>query len=412
MAMTELEKAQARFKAGQVFTPGSPINERDLFAGRLDQVQKILNAASQTGYHAVLYGERGVGKTSLSNVLASFLNEAAGRALYPRVNCDASDTFTSVWKKAFKDITLTNTKKLAGFSDRSEIETRSFVEGLPAELAPDDIRRLLAQLSAACRIVITFDEFDRIEDRKITLLMADTIKNLSDYAIPVTILIIGVADSVDALIDEHHSIERSLVQIPMPRMSVDEIMNIVNNGLTRLGMSIRPEALLEISEMSQGLPYITHLLSLHTARKALDRGVDLVEESDLKAGIALALEQWQQSIKSAYYDATRSQQPGAIYREVLLACAMAEIDDLGYFSAASVRVPLRVITQRDYDIPNFARHLKELSETGRGQILQRTGEKRRIRYRFTSPIMCPYIVMRGFQEGLIDKKIMRQFRRR
>lgn len=412
MPRSELEKVQLKWQAGQVFTPGSPINERDLFAGRLDQVQKILDAASQTGYHAVLYGERGVGKTSLSNVLSSFLTDAGGSALYPRVNCDASDTFTSIWKKAFKDITLTNTRKLAGFSDRSDIETRSFVEGLPAELAPDDIRRLLAQLASACRIVVTFDEFDRIADRKITLLMADTVKNLSDYAIPVTILIIGVADSVDALIDEHQSIERSLVQIPMPRMSAEEIMNIVNNGLRRLHLDIKGDALGEIAEMSQGLPYITHLLSLHTARNAIDRGVSTIEEADLRKGIELSLDQWQQSIKSAYYDATRSQQPGAIYREVLLACAMAEIDDLGYFSASNVRVPLRVITERDYDIPNFARHLKELSESGRGQILQRTGEKRRIRYRFTSPIMCPYIVMRGFQEGLIDKRVMRQFRRR
>jgi hypothetical protein len=58
--------------------------------------------------------------------------------------------------------------------------------------------------------------------------------------------------------------------------------------------------------------------------------------------------------------------------------------------------------------PNFARHLKELSDPGRGQILQRTGEKRRIRYRFASPILRPYIIMRGFGERIITKTMLKK----
>ena len=46
------------------FHTGSPVNGRDLFAGRLDQLQKLMDGVSQRGYHAVLFGER-VGKTSL-----------------------------------------------------------------------------------------------------------------------------------------------------------------------------------------------------------------------------------------------------------------------------------------------------------------------------------------------------------
>jgi hypothetical protein len=60
-------------------------------------------------------------------------------------------------------------------------------------------------------------------------------------------------------------------------------------------------------------------------------------------------------------------------------------------------------TGRPYDIPNFARHLKQLSEKGRGDMLQRVGEARRLRYRFTSPLLCPYILMKGFTDKLLDK---------
>lgn len=58
------ERAAAIMKTleiNKVFTPGSPVNERDLFAGRILQISTLIEATSQRGYHAVLYGERGVG---------------------------------------------------------------------------------------------------------------------------------------------------------------------------------------------------------------------------------------------------------------------------------------------------------------------------------------------------------------
>ena len=57
------------FMLGTVFKPTSPINREDLFAGRQSQRQDVLDAINQQGQHAVLYGERGVGKTSLANML-------------------------------------------------------------------------------------------------------------------------------------------------------------------------------------------------------------------------------------------------------------------------------------------------------------------------------------------------------
>src|SRR5262249_47794777 len=151
-------------------------------------------------------------------------------------------------------------------------------------------------------------------------LMADTIKMLSDYSVSATLVVIGVADSVDALIGQHESIERALIQVPMPRMSRAETGQIVKNGLTRLAMKCAGEALDQITGLSQGLPYITHLLALHSTRAAITRGSKTLETEDVDRGINASLGQWQQSVRSAYYHATKSQQPGHIYKEVLLAC--------------------------------------------------------------------------------------------
>ncbi len=395
-----------RFEAGSVFTPGAPINELDLFAGRQKEIEKIVDAVSQKGLHAVLFGDRGVGKTSLANILGAFVQRGGQRIVFPRTNADPQDTFSSLWRRVLQDIEFEHTRSGLGFTAEEQKSRSRFIDSMPSEIRPDDVRRALTQLGQFSLLIVCIDEFDRLQNPEVAETMSDTIKALSDAAVPATVLLIGVADSVDNLITDHRSIERSLVQIPMPRMSADETRQIVENGLQRLKMKAEETALKEISELSQGLPYITHLLALHSVRAALRAKRLTVCPSDVEDGIQRALDNWQQSIITAYYEATKSPQPGHLYKEVLLACALAEVDEKNYFTAAAVRTPLRLIARPDLDIPNFSRHLKEFSDDRRGNILTREGETRRFRYRFVSPLMRPYIIMRGFSDQLLTKKIM------
>ena len=402
--MTKINYRERWMLAGQVFTPGSPVSERDLFAGRQDQINRIMEAVSQRGFHAVLFGDRGVGKTSLANVLSAFLQEVGAKVLFARANCDATDDFSSLWRKVLQEITVLEIREGIGFDAKKKQLHRKLVEALPEVLRPDDIRRTLTFAGQSITLVIAIDEFDRLTDRVVAALVADTVKALSDSASPATVILIGVADSVDQLIEGHRSIERSLVQVPMPRMSSQETEQIVHKGVERLKMKITKEAVAEIVRLSQGLPYVTHMLSLYTARAALDSEALTISSSAVDAGIKASLEQWQESIKTAYYDATRSHQPDHLYKEVLLSCALAEVDDKSFFTAASVRGPLRIIAERpEFDIPNFARHLKEMSEQRRGKILVREGETRRLRYRFVNPLMRPYVIMRGVADGLLTQ---------
>src|SRR4051794_31722718 len=63
-----------RIKAvSRAFTPSSPITDRDLFAGRQAQLQTLIVVDAQPGQHAVVYGVRGAGKTSLARVAQSII---------------------------------------------------------------------------------------------------------------------------------------------------------------------------------------------------------------------------------------------------------------------------------------------------------------------------------------------------
>jgi len=119
-------------------------------------------------------------------------------------------------------------------------------------------------------------------------------------------------------------------------------------------MTIDADARERITHLSHGLPTFTHLLTQHAALQAVDRGDANITSVDLKSAMQEAVESQAETIKSAYHDATSSPKKN-LYREVLLACALAPKNDLGYFSAVDVREPMQKITGKPYDIPAFSR---------------------------------------------------------
>lgn len=58
-----------RAASQNLFKPKTPIDDDKLFAGRLTQISDVLDAVYEDGGHAVIFGERGVGKTSLARII-------------------------------------------------------------------------------------------------------------------------------------------------------------------------------------------------------------------------------------------------------------------------------------------------------------------------------------------------------
>lgn len=391
-------------EAGRVFTPNTPIDERSLFAGRQTQLRRVVDVVNQKGQHGILFGERGVGKTSLSNVLSQFLS-AQTQVLAPRVNCDGADSYESVWRKVFDQIELLQQVPGIGFNAPGRNELVRPSDWLAGDVTPDAVRRVLTLMSSNFLPILILDEFDRLteEGRRA---FADTIKSLSDHAVPATVLLVGVGDSVDQLIREHESVGRALVQIQMPRMQNAEIRSIIETGLQRLQMEIDEDALEKIARLAQGLPHYAHLLGLHSSRDAIDSRTVRVSKDCVNHAITKSMTDAQQSIRTAYHSAIRSQRRDNLFGDVLLACALAETDELGFFAAQDVRPPMRAITGRSYDIPTFAQHLNEFSDPIRGNILRKYGEKRRYRYRFSDPLMQPFVIMQGVVKNRVPPQLL------
>ena len=73
-------------------------------------------------------------------------------------------------------------------------------------------------------------------------------KVLSDTIPYITILIVGVADSINDLIGSHPSLERCLKQIKLGRMLPQELQQIIEKGLEKLELTIDEEVKNDIIE--------------------------------------------------------------------------------------------------------------------------------------------------------------------
>lgn len=376
----------------QAFTPGAPINSRDLFSGRKRQVDRVISTIFQRGQHVVLFGERGVGKTSLANTLFDFL-VLTGKYNYQRarLNCADGMDFESIWRSIFKQLT-------AVIDDETITLDRAMETGANSET----IRETFQAMDGPSIVII--DELDRIADPYTQTTLADTIKTLSDNSVDTTLIMVGVADSIDQLIAEHRSIERAIVQVPLQRMSKEELLEIVDKGLSQCeGLTIDPAARERITDYSQGLPSYTHLLTREAALQVVRSNRTHICMPDLDYAIKESVDSQLQTNLNAYNTAVTSPR-GKNFKPVLLACALAKKDEHGFFYATNVTQPLRMITATNYNIPAFARHLKDFCDSSRGPILERRGKPNKIRYRFVKPLMEPYVMLRGLADGLITEQ--------
>ena len=392
---TDADWAAKEFEIDQVFTPSAPIDLADYLSPRKTQLHELFEAVRERGQHAVLYGERGVGKSSLSKCFKDLFPPTLQRIRAYRIRSYPSDSFANLWKRMFND-----------WGAKTEVDgERVALSDAYGALTPDEVQREIGRFFKPYDIpIFIFDEFNDLIDKSASSQMAHLIKTLSDDGTNGTIILVGVAADISDIISNMKSVQRCLRQVLMPRMLPDELNEILDRRIPRLGMTIDDGAQERIVNLSRGLPAYVHNLGKFAARSAVHNKRLRIEEKDVDLAIDNILKRSQQQIHEAYYSAVHSNRKDARFHQTLLACALAATDETGYFVPTAVLEALNRILKRRMDMSDIQRHLDRFLMKEHGEVLTRIGSAKRYRYRFADPIMQPFVIMMGIRDQLISPR--------
>lgn len=358
------------------FTPTQPRALGPLFIGREAHLRRMIAAVEQERAHIVLFGDRGRGKTSLANGFAA-LAEKAGIETVRRA-CGIHTTYERLFRGLLAEIPgrmLRDGNHLAHAADLLP----------PGDFGADEVCDILARLRAP--VVLVVDEFDRAASDRLRSEIAETIKTLSDQGANATLLLIGVAASLEDLLGWQPSVQRAILAIALPPMDDAEVARLVAAGATAAGLDFDPAAVALIVRLSRGMPYYAHLLSLYTARAAAERGAPAsVTRADAVAGAEQVMQKQAAELGTAW---TRAMAVAG-GEAALVAAALAPFDEDGRIAPAAL--PEEVHPAIDV-----------LCTEAGGSVMFRTDEPGGARIGFRLPAVAHQVLLQALRAGRLPE---------
>lgn len=365
--------ARKRLALRDALGASQPVIARERFAGRHDALAQLISAIEQQRVHVVVYGERGIGKTSLVHVFADTAREARYLVVYG--SCGTEARFDTMFRAFASKIPMLYHRDVLPTAIDNDAQA-TFDSLLPeGEFGPREVSDLFADV-VGTRVVLILDEYDRVLDPAFRRDVAELIKNLSDRAARVQLVLTGVAQNLDELVGYAPSIRRNIVGLPMRPLTAGEVKSILSLGEGAAGISYSKEAVDMIATMAGGSPYLVRLLGHRAGTAALDEHRVNVDESHGRIAVEKVLTDWNASLPRRIQailarDDARSQWP------LLVAAARAGSSADGWFSVDDVYTEVAanippVTIERD--LRHFA-HAHELLEV-------QDGAETRFRYRY------------------------------
>lgn len=405
MAIQGYDRHQFGEKLNSLVFPSQPIDSIEHLFGRAKELDRIEKALYAPGRHVFVYGDRGVGKSSLAATAANQYQSSDSK--YIDVSCAPDATLKSVIAniayQAMKVSRIRDVKK----QDKSALNLRylSFEssesnanKNLYEEIHTlTDVVEVLREVSEVHseRPIVVLDEFDRMDSKKEQNLFADLLKHLGDKRIPIKFIFTGIAKTLDEILGAHQSAIRQLETIELPKLSWDARWNIVLHVAKYFGIHIDRNICIRIAAVSDGYPYYVHLITEKLFWRLFDddKPVSEVTKDHYRAALRDAIDSISAELKRPYELAIN--QRSGDYEEVLWSTADSEflhryLKDM-YSSYEYVMKQLPDKSPLNYE--TYTARIRSLKTKSNGEIL--VPENRPGLYSYRENMLRGYVRMQA-----------------
>ncbi len=392
---------------GRVLSASRPLQSEEFLRGREEQLRGIKQALYQSGRHVLIYGFRGVGKSSLAQTTAYALSSQIDPII---VGCDDRSTFGGVIRDIFNEATRTNptierTVRERGLSFEQfgiGASARTSTESGPVS-TPGSVNEAVRLMQFLCEQlraspVIVVDEFDQIKDVAEQVNFTNFIKQISDRHVPAKFIFCGIGESVDAIMSAHGSADRYFHTVELGRLPWEARFEIVSTAAESLGIEIDDNTIYRIARISDGFPHYVHFISEKLFWRVFTASNEGKATGELfELAMADAAGGMEMRLRGPYETAT--QKYSNEYAWVLWAAADGH--ELRRRSADIYDSYRRIVASRNVealDRERFNQRINSLKKEAHACIL--TGNRQGW-YEFTEKVVRGYVRLRAEQENVI-----------
>lgn len=315
-------------------TPSTHVMSPERLFGRGKKLIQIERAFNSSGRHVFIFGDRGVGKTSLAMTAAYIHQHSAEDPVY--VLCSETTTFSDIIYSAGVNAlplkermqSAPNGTKygatLAGYGATFESPKPSVANfDRPSDLneAVDIIRYVNERRKG--QTVIVIDELERMTSPQEKVKLAEFINSISSVQDNCKFILAGIGQTVEDLLGAHKSATRKLEAIQLEPIPHNELWNIISTAADDLGVTVSQEHLERSSILSDGFPHYVHLIAESLFWSMFDdsQDVSVADSTHFRAAVKGALERTEVEHKSAYRRATEKTKNTKEYEATLWALA-------------------------------------------------------------------------------------------
>jgi hypothetical protein len=385
----------------EVFTPGSPpLEQHNVYVKRTD-AEASLQRFLERRQVPVVYGEYGVGKTT---VVQKFLQDQGvnGRLVYIASVAGLSlpDVFRVILEHlkyaAVVEYTSTATKageagfdvkvvKASAKGEHSETAVSQMVVASPTDTG-------LIALVRDAGLVVVLDEMHKATER-FRADLVDWIKATRTGGGGFDLVIIGTSMDAERLVAPDPGIDRYVKEMQVALMSPDEARYLINEGFSRLGLSIDDALAQRIVASAAGAPTIVQSLCLDAAEAAKRNDRDQVLEADCLEAVRNYLKDHGRRLVGHYLRSIETTGPKRYRKQILHGVASLEGD---YATMEDIRTAVSAALSEDVPSTSLSGPLGALKSPDFGCILQDvdrvvSGNRIHNLTTFTDPMMKSFV---------------------